>query len=148
MSERRRPEDLDIRGDGRDIDPERGELSGEGAQQRVKEPPKSGFTPDNIPASGATSATPSYYGQPVLKQPVWIWSVPLYFYVGGTAGAASLLGATAEVLGGERLRALGLEPGHVVHDLHGEATWWSARTYARGRGGEGGGRRGDAQRRQ
>jgi len=30
---------------------------------------------------------------------VWIWSVPLYFYVGGTAGAAAALGAAAQQSG-------------------------------------------------
>ncbi|MET0404343.1 MAG: NrfD/PsrC family molybdoenzyme membrane anchor subunit [Cystobacter sp.] len=133
MSKRTRPEDLDIRGDGRDIDPERGELSGEGAQQRVR-PLEPGEVPRGMlrtrpTASDLTSDTPSYYGQPVLKEPVWIWTIPVYFYVGGTAGAASLLGATAELLGGEKLHALGvrcrwvgavgdtLSAGLLIHDL-------------------------------
>ncbi|MDQ3931953.1 MAG: polysulfide reductase NrfD [Actinomycetota bacterium] len=37
----------------------------------------------------------TYYDRPVIKEPVWIWSVPTYFYAGGTAGAASLLAAVA-----------------------------------------------------
>jgi formate-dependent nitrite reductase membrane component NrfD len=39
----------------------------------------------------------TYYGQPLLKEPVWIWTVPAYFYVGGVAGAALVLGATAQI---------------------------------------------------
>lgn len=38
---------------------------------------------------------PTYYDRPAIKEPVWIWSVPAYFYVGGSAGAAALLGAIA-----------------------------------------------------
>ena len=28
----------------------------------------------------------TYYDRPVLKPPVWIWTVPAYFFVGGLAG--------------------------------------------------------------
>jgi formate-dependent nitrite reductase membrane component NrfD len=128
------PEQLDKRRDGRNIDPRLGTLSGEGAQQRVREldGPERGQAPlaTRPTRSGAASATaPSYYGLPLLKAPVWIWSVPLYFYVGGTAGAASLLGATAELVGGESLKPLGrrcrwvgaagdvLSAGLLIHDL-------------------------------
>jgi len=49
--------------------------------------------PDAVPhASGETG----YYGLPLLKKPVWTWEVPLYFFVGGAAGAASIIAATAE----------------------------------------------------
>jgi hypothetical protein len=36
-----------------------------------------------------------YYGQPVVKPPVWTWQVPLYFFFGGIAGmsAATASGA-------------------------------------------------------
>jgi hypothetical protein len=50
--------------------------------------------------------SPTYYDRPVLKEPVWIWAVPAYFYVGGAAGAASVMGAAAQALGGDQLRAL------------------------------------------
>jgi formate-dependent nitrite reductase membrane component NrfD len=39
----------------------------------------------------------TYYGQPVLKEPVWLWSVPGYFYMGAVAGASLALGAAAQV---------------------------------------------------
>ena len=46
----------------------------------------------------------TYYGRPVLKEPVWIWTVPLYFYVGGVSGAALVLGASAVQIGTGFLR--------------------------------------------
>ena len=39
--------------------------------------------------------TTTYYDRPLLKEPVWISAVPVYFYAGGVAGAAAVLGATA-----------------------------------------------------
>src|SRR5690349_2641064 len=40
----------------------------------------------------------TYYEQPLVKQPVWVWSVPTYFYAGAAAGAALTLGAAAQLL--------------------------------------------------
>src|SRR5688572_10998726 len=48
----------------------------------------------------------TYYDQPMLKRPVWIWSVPVYFYVGGVAGAALVLGAAAQTVDAPGLRGL------------------------------------------
>lgn len=45
----------------------------------------------------------SYYGQPVLKEPVWSWEVPYYFFTGGLAGASSVLGLLADLAGNRRL---------------------------------------------
>ena len=45
-------------------------------------------------ASGSTG----YYGRPLLKEPTWTWEVPLYFFVGGAAGAAAVVGATARAV--------------------------------------------------
>lgn len=47
----------------------------------------------------------TYYDRPVLKEPVWIWTVPAYFFAGGTAGAAMTMGLAAQLFGGARLRA-------------------------------------------
>jgi hypothetical protein len=41
----------------------------------------------------------SYYGLPLVKAPVWTWEVPLYFFVGGAAGASSVLAFTAQLTG-------------------------------------------------
>jgi len=38
-----------------------------------------------------------YYDLPLLKPPVWTWEVPAYFFVGGAAGAASVIGAAAQL---------------------------------------------------
>ncbi|HYS53308.1 MAG TPA: NrfD/PsrC family molybdoenzyme membrane anchor subunit [Thermoanaerobaculia bacterium] len=43
-----------------------------------------------------------YYGMPLLKEPVWTWEVPAYFFVGGAAGAAAVVGAAAQVAGADR----------------------------------------------
>lgn len=41
-----------------------------------------------------------YHGRPILKPPVWTWEVPLYFFIGGTAGMAAVLAAAAARLPG------------------------------------------------
>jgi hypothetical protein len=41
----------------------------------------------------------SYYGAAPLKPPVWTWEIPAYFFVGGAAGAASLIAAAARSAG-------------------------------------------------
>jgi formate-dependent nitrite reductase membrane component NrfD len=41
----------------------------------------------------------SYHGLPLLKAPVWTWEVPTYFFVGGTAGAAAVIGAVGRMAG-------------------------------------------------
>jgi formate-dependent nitrite reductase membrane component NrfD len=45
-----------------------------------------------------------YPGRPILRRPVWTWEVPVYFFVGGVAGASALLGLAAD-LAGERTLA-------------------------------------------
>ncbi len=45
----------------------------------------------------------SYHGQPVIKQPVWTWEIPMYFFTGGLAGASAGLAYLAEVRGNEEL---------------------------------------------
>jgi hypothetical protein len=41
----------------------------------------------------------SYYGRPVLKEPVWKPEIPWYFFAGGTAGAAAPLAFGAGLAG-------------------------------------------------
>jgi formate-dependent nitrite reductase membrane component NrfD len=43
-----------------------------------------------------------YYGQPLLKRPVWTWEIPGYLFVGGAAGASAVIGAVANAMGGRR----------------------------------------------
>lgn len=44
-----------------------------------------------------------YPGRPILKRPVWTWEVPVYFFVGGLAGASALLGLAADLAGQRHL---------------------------------------------
>jgi formate-dependent nitrite reductase membrane component NrfD len=69
----------------------------------------------------------SYYGRPVIKEPVWrVPDVPGYLFLGGLAGASSVLAAGAEISGyGELARvakvgalgAISLSAVALVHDL-------------------------------
>ena len=45
----------------------------------------------------------SYYGRPILKEPVWKPEVPWYFFSGGLAGGSSSLALGARLVGNERL---------------------------------------------
>jgi hypothetical protein len=45
----------------------------------------------------------SYYGRPILKEPVWTWEIPWYFFTGGLTGASSTLAAGARLAGEEGL---------------------------------------------
>ncbi len=95
--------------DGRDINPTIAELTGEAGLQET-----SGST-DAHTGSVAKAwkalpepdeNDPTYYDVPMLKEPVWEWAVPLYYYVGGLTGVALALGAAADVIRAESSRAL------------------------------------------
>ncbi len=43
------------------------------------------------PIPPAATAPVAYYGQPIVKPPVWTWQIGLYFFVGGTAGMSGVL---------------------------------------------------------
>jgi len=60
-----------------------------------------GIRPAGAPFPVASPET-GYYKLPLLKEPQWKWEVPVYFFVGGAAGAAALIGAMAHLRGGER----------------------------------------------
>jgi hypothetical protein len=45
----------------------------------------------------------SYYGRPILKEPVWKAEIPWYLFTGGLGGASALLSAFARVRRYERL---------------------------------------------
>jgi hypothetical protein len=47
-------------------------------------------------------ASSGYYGQPIVKPPVWTWQIGLYLFVGGTAGMSGVI-ALASVLTGQSL---------------------------------------------
>jgi hypothetical protein len=46
-------------------------------------------------AGGPIPRKPGYYGQPVVKPPVWTWEVPLYFFMGGLAGMSAVIASGA-----------------------------------------------------
>jgi hypothetical protein len=96
-------------GTARDVDPERTELSGAAGGMAVEGETRAygdalaGPSPydvwPDIPRSDGREAwrgRVTYFDRPAIKEHVWIWSVPAYFYVGGVAGAAALLGAVAQ----------------------------------------------------
>ncbi|HEV2452299.1 MAG TPA: NrfD/PsrC family molybdoenzyme membrane anchor subunit, partial [Streptosporangiaceae bacterium] len=69
----------------------------------------------------------SYYGRPVVKEPVWrVPDVPGYLFLGGLAGASSALGAAADLSGRPELAtaaktaaagAISVAAAALVHDL-------------------------------
>lgn len=104
-------EGLDGRGpDGRGGRPCRGRRRGGGEQLMV---PGAEFT--------------SYYGRPVVKRPTWApLDIAGYFFLGGLAGAGSVLAAGAEATGRpvmaralkvSSLAAIGASTAALVHDL-------------------------------
>jgi formate-dependent nitrite reductase membrane component NrfD len=48
-------------------------------------------------AGGPIPHQPGYYGQAVVKPPVWTWEIPLYFFFGGLAGMSAVIAAGAIV---------------------------------------------------
>jgi len=56
----------------------------------------------------------SYYGRPVIKEPVWTWEIPCYFFTGGLAGASSVLSSAAKLTGNEKLAKTALYIGAVA----------------------------------
>jgi hypothetical protein len=60
-----------------------------------------GIRPTGAPFPMASVET-GYYGIPLLKEPAWTWEIPLYFFVGGAAGSAAVVGAIANYTGGDR----------------------------------------------
>jgi len=119
--------------DGRHIDPALGTLAGEGAGQAIASTaaayPSGPTLWRETPTRSFAGGEPTYYDRPLLKAPVWIWSVPAYFYVGGTAGAAAVLGAAAQAVDRRGLAGLirtcrwtavlgsGVGSALLVHDL-------------------------------
>jgi hypothetical protein len=55
--------------------------------------------------------TDSYYGRPIIKEPVWQPEIPIYFFTGGLAGASALLHLGARISGNEELAKTSLYVG-------------------------------------
>lgn len=106
----RYPRSVDpIQTDGRDINRKVGELSGEASSQVT-----SGSTDIHVGSVAKVwnalpepqRSDPTYYDRPMLKEPVWEWAIPVYYYVGGLTGASLLLSASAQISRSERLSPL------------------------------------------
>jgi formate-dependent nitrite reductase membrane component NrfD len=68
------------------------------AQALSADPPPRPRTPERAPRP-EPGAESGYYGEPILKPPVWTWEVPLYLFLGGTAGAAAVIALAARLAG-------------------------------------------------
>lgn len=60
-----------------------------------------GIRPEGAPFPKASPES-GYYGIPLLKPPQWTREIPLYFFVGGAAGAAAVIGSIAHYTGADR----------------------------------------------
>lgn len=90
----------------RGVDLELGRLEGEGAQLATRRGSEAHPVPLPAQLPIGDEDGPSYYGLPLLHEPVWRPFVPLYYWLGGGAGAAALLSLTAGTLGGRPLARL------------------------------------------
>jgi DMSO reductase anchor subunit len=68
----------------------------------------------------------SYYGQPVIAEPVWTPEIPIYFFTGGLGGAGAGLALAADLAGNDvlsrrswlvALAGLGVSPLLLISDL-------------------------------
>ncbi len=50
-------------------------------------------------AGGPIPVQPGYYGQPIVRPPVWTWEISSYFFIGGCGGMAGVIGAAALAFG-------------------------------------------------
>jgi len=48
-------------------------------------------------AGGPIPRKPGYYGQAVVKPPVWTWEIPIYFFVGGLSGMSAVIALAAAI---------------------------------------------------
>jgi formate-dependent nitrite reductase membrane component NrfD len=56
----------------------------------------------------------SYYGRPIVKEPVWKPEIPMYLFTGGVAGASAVLHGIARASGNERLARTSLFAGAAM----------------------------------
>ncbi len=50
-----------------------------------------GPIPRKLATASPSGGRPGYYGEPVVRPPVWTWEIPVYFFVGGLAGMAAVI---------------------------------------------------------
>jgi formate-dependent nitrite reductase membrane component NrfD len=76
------------------------------------EPPGTTSWQGSITEAG--SEMRSYYGRPIIKEPVWTWEIPTYFFTGGLAGASAVLSASAKLTRNQELSKRALYIGAVA----------------------------------
>jgi hypothetical protein len=73
-----------------------------------------------------SSETTSYHGQPVIKEPIWTWEIPTYFFTGGLGGASAGLAYLSGLRGNDVLArrawagavaGIGVSPLFLISDL-------------------------------
>lgn len=92
----------------------------------------------NAPHFGPAYDGSSYYGRPAIKPSIYGWKVALYTFLGGLAGAAQVIATIADLLGGEKNRAIvkggrrlaavngaAIGPALLVYDLHTPQRWYN-----------------------
>ncbi|HEU5246143.1 MAG TPA: NrfD/PsrC family molybdoenzyme membrane anchor subunit [Candidatus Udaeobacter sp.] len=50
-----------------------------------------GPIPRKLATASPSGGEPGYYGEPVVKPPVWTWEIPLYLFAGGFSGMAAVI---------------------------------------------------------
>ena len=86
--------------DGRDIDKQLAQLTGEAASQQASGKPSKHLKQEaqtwtELPQPDESD--PTYYDRPLLNKSVWSWAIPAYYYVGGLSGGALALGAAVQL---------------------------------------------------
>jgi hypothetical protein len=66
---------------------EKGVVSGRGVDVA------GGPIPRKLATASPSGGGPGYYGEPVVKPPVWTWEIPVYFFVGGLSGMSAVIAA-------------------------------------------------------
>ncbi len=96
---------------------DRGDGTGAGAAQASQARPAAGSAP---------AAPSSYYGRPIIKEPVWTREIPWYLFLGGLGGASAAFAYACELRRCEALArrswavalcALGASPVLLISDL-------------------------------
>jgi formate-dependent nitrite reductase membrane component NrfD len=76
-------------------------MDGPASEQRLEQLRDKAWQEGVVPGRGVDVVggpiprKPGYYGQPVVKPPVWTWEVPLYFFFGGIAGMSAVIALAA-----------------------------------------------------
>jgi hypothetical protein len=53
--------------------------------------------PRKLAPASPSGGGPGYYGQPVVKPPVWTWEIPIYFFVGALGGMSAVIALAAAI---------------------------------------------------